>query len=132
MKILKLYNAIMLCPFKEEAAINGAITIEIDGVKEGAIVSIVKNGKPETETKHIVNDRKISFAVEEGKYTIKIGKCKVRFIVCNIDGALVARQPKEDLEKTVHCLEEICIELFSEIQKSNKKIENLTGYDVIQ
>ena len=51
MKILKLYNAIMLCPFKEEAAINGSITIEIDGVKEGAIVSIVKNGKPETESK---------------------------------------------------------------------------------
>lgn len=132
MKILKLYNAIMLCPFKEEAAINGAITIEIDGVKEGAIVSIVKNGKPETESKHIVQDKKIVLNVEKAKYSIKIGKCKVLFTVFEKDGVLVATKTKEDLENTIRCLSEACSELFSEVQKLNKKIENLTGYDVIQ
>ena len=47
------------------------------------------------------------------------------------DGVLVATKTKEDLENTIRCLSEACSELFSEVQKLNKKIENLTGYDVI-
>lgn len=132
MKILKLNNAIMLCQSKNVPVIDGKVTIHIDGVEDGTSVSVIKNGKQETESKHIVKDKKIAFDVEEGKYSVKIGKSKARFNICSMGGALFATKAKEDLEKTVICLVETCSDLFAEIQKLNKKIENLTGYDVIQ
>lgn len=131
MKILKLNNAIMLCPGKDETAINGAITIDLEGVEEGATVTVRKNGKRETETKHIVKDKTIVLHVEEAKYSLKIGKCKARFTVYERNGALFAKKTREDLETTILCLFDAYSELFAEIQTINKKIENLTGYDVI-
>lgn len=115
----------------EEQVKGKSITIGVDGVEEGTQVSIVKNGKKETEFKCIVHNNSLILMVEAARYTIDIDGCKVRFTVYEKDGGLFVKRAKEDGEKAMQTLLEAYRELSLQMQQIKTKIDNLTGYDVV-
>ena len=129
-EIVKIGNVSVLAHVQEEPLEQPFIRVRIDGAEDNTSIVLYKNGRAEDSKKYLL-DHGVAFPkIEAGKYTLCVGYSKVRFTVYESDGKLYVKKAKEDPQKTVTILIQLCLELFNRIEEQKKRIDDLNGYDV--
>jgi hypothetical protein len=129
-EIVKIGNVAVLAHVQKEPLEQPFIQVKVDGVEDNMPIVLYKNGRSEESKKYLL-DHGIAFPeIDAGKYTLCIGASKVRFTIYEADGKMYVKRSKEDPNKTVSTLIQLCLELFNKLEEQKKRIDDLNGYDV--
>ena len=130
MKIQLFNNMAFIASTPHGPIQNGDLVITICGMQEDQAVRIYKDGMPENAKSYHTNGGKLVANVTPGRYALCVGDDKVRFTAYETpDKKIHVKRTKEDPEKTLQKMLNLCIEMMREIGRQNEKIENLSGYD---
>lgn len=129
MEIIKIGNVAILAHVRSEALEEPVMRIQLEGVKDFEPITIYKNGQRQKSKKYTAMGGSVSADVEPAKYTLCIGSAKVRFTVYEQDGKLYVKRSKEDPEKTLEKIFQLCLEMLARINAQDKKLESLDGYE---